>query len=112
MRDEQVRDRFGIWTGKRHFFVKLRVDSSVPGSPVHVPGSFYIGPNRGFLYYPKQPMYCRRCGEGHVKADCEGQHCCFCGEADHVASACPAPKCCSILWEVRLGVHQVRWVLV
>ncbi len=52
--------------------MKLRVDPSVPVSPVHVPGSFSIGPNRGFLYYPKQPMYCRRCGEGHVKADCEG----------------------------------------
>ncbi len=42
-------------------------------------------------------MYCRRCGgEGHVKADCEGQRCRFCGEADHVASACPAPKRCSL----------------
>ncbi len=94
---ERVRDRFGIWTGKRRFFVKLRVDPSVPGNLVHLPGSFSIGPNRGFLYYPGQPMYCRRCGgEGHVKADCEGQRCRFCGEADHVASACPAPKRCSL----------------
>ncbi len=64
---------------------------------MHLPGSFSIGPNRGFLYYPGQPMYCRRCGgEGHVKADCEGQRCRFCGVADHVASACPAPKRCSL----------------
>lgn len=80
---QRVRDRFGIWTGKRRFYVKLRVDPSVSGSLVHLPGSFTIGPNRGFLYYPGQPAYCRRCGgEGHVKADCEGQRCRFCGAAD------------------------------
>ncbi len=94
---ERVRDRFGIWTGKRRFFVKLQVDPSVPGSIVHLPGAFSIGPNRGFLYYPGQPTYCRRCGgEGHVKADCEGQRCRYCGAADHLASACPAPKLCSL----------------
>ena len=94
---ERVRDRFGIWTGKRRFFVKLRVDSAVPGSLVHLPGSISIGPNRGFLYYPGQPVYCRRCGgEGHVKTDCIGQRCRFCGKTDHVASACPAPKLCSL----------------
>ncbi|MGL6081714.1 MAG: hypothetical protein ACRC4N_04345, partial [Gammaproteobacteria bacterium] len=94
---ERVRDRFGIWTGKRRFFVKLRVDPSISGCLVHIPGSFSIGPNRGFLYYPGQPTFCRRCGgEGHVKADCEGQRCRFCGAADHFASACPAPKLCSL----------------
>ncbi len=41
--------------------------------------------------------YCRRCGgEGHIKADCEGQRCRYCGAADHLALACPAPKLCSL----------------
>ncbi|ROI80145.1 Zinc finger CCHC domain-containing protein 3 [Anabarilius grahami] len=94
---ERVRDRFGIWTGKRRYLVKLRMDPSRPGGLVHPPGSFSIGPNRGFLYYSGQPMYCRRCGgEGHVKADCEELRCRLCGAVDHVASGCSAPKHCSL----------------
>lgn len=94
---ERVRDRFGIWTGKRRYLVKLSMDPSMPGGLVHPLGSFSIRPNRGFLYYPVQPMYCRRCGgEGHVKADCEGLRCRLCGAVDHVASGCSAPKHCSL----------------
>lgn len=94
---ERLKDRFGIWTGKRRFLVKLRADTASPGGLVHPPGSFFIGSNRGFLYYPGQPVYCRRCGaQGHVKADCTGQRCRFCGSAEHTATACPEPKTCSL----------------
>ncbi len=105
---ERLKDRFGIWTGKRRYLVKLRTDisssssssSSPSGGLVHPPGSFFIGSNRGFLHYPGQPVYCRRCGvQGHVKADCTGQRCRFCGSAEHIASACPEPKTCSLCGE-------------
>uniref|UniRef100_A0A9J8BCD9 CCHC-type domain-containing protein n=1 Tax=Cyprinus carpio carpio TaxID=630221 RepID=A0A9J8BCD9_CYPCA len=67
------------------------------GGLVHPPGTFFIGSNRGFLHYPGQPVYCRRCGaQGHVKADCTGQRCRFCGSAEHIATACPEPKTCSL----------------
>ncbi len=63
---ERLKDRFGIWTGKRRYLVKLRPDKAAPGGLVHPPGSFFIGSNRFFLHYPGQPVYCRRCGvQGH-----------------------------------------------
>uniref|UniRef100_A0A8C1S1M9 CCHC-type domain-containing protein n=1 Tax=Cyprinus carpio TaxID=7962 RepID=A0A8C1S1M9_CYPCA len=94
---EHLKDRFGIWNGKRRYMVKLKLDPSVQGSVLHPPGSFSIGPNKGFLYYPGQPLYCRRCGgQGHVKMDCKGERCRFCGESNHVAGICTAPKCCSL----------------
>lgn len=94
---ERLKDRFGIWTGKRRYLVKLRADTASPGGLVHPPGTFFIGSNRGFLHYPGQPVYCRRCGaQGHVKADCTGQRCRFCGSAEHIATACPEPKTCSL----------------
>ncbi|MGL5217880.1 MAG: hypothetical protein ACRC8R_22545 [Aeromonas hydrophila] len=94
---ERLRDRYGIWNGKRRYMVKLRLDSSSPGTVLHPPGSFSIGPNRGFLHYPGQPVYCRRCGgQGHVKVECKGERCRFCGKTDHVAAECTAPKHCSL----------------
>ncbi len=94
---EHLKDRFGIWNGKRRYMVKLRLDSAVSGNVLYPPGSFSIGPNKGFLYYPGQPLYCRRCGgQGHVKEECRGERCRFCGESDHVAAVCTAPKCCSL----------------
>lgn len=77
--------------------MKLRADPALPGGLVHPPGSFFIGSNRGFLRYPGQPVYCRRCGAlEHVKADCGGQRCHFCGSMEHVATDCPEPKTCSL----------------
>lgn len=93
---EHLKDHFGIWTGKRRYLVKLRVDLASPGGLFHPTGSFFIGSNRGFLHYPGRTVYCRRCGaQGHVKADCAGQQCCFCGSSEHVATDCPEPKRCS-----------------
>lgn len=94
---ERLKDRFGIWTGRRRYLVKLRADPTVQGGLVHPPGSFFIGSNRSFLHYPGQPVYCRRCGaQGHVKSECTGLRCRFCGSTEHMASACPEPKKCSL----------------
>lgn len=94
---ERLKDRFGIWTGKRKYMVKLRTDPVLSGRLVHLPGSFFIGSNRGFLHYPGQSVYCRRCGaQGHVKADCAGQRCHSCGSIEHVVTDCLEPKTCSL----------------
>lgn len=94
---EKIRGRFGVWNGKRRFRVKLKVDPAAPGGLLHRPGSFSIGPHRGFLHYPGQPLYCRRCGAlGHTKEGCTGGRCHTCGSAGHVTTECGAPKTCSL----------------
>ncbi|KAK3545197.1 hypothetical protein QTP70_001834 [Hemibagrus guttatus] len=94
---ERVRGRFGIWNGKRRFLVKLRVDPSAPGGLLHLPGGFSIGPHRGFLHYPGQPLYCRRCRAlGHTKEKCSGRRCRRCGGEDHATAECVVPRTCSL----------------
>lgn len=91
---ERLRDKHGIWNGKRRFLVRLKM---MGGDIIHPPGSFSIGSNRGFLHYPGQPMYCRRCGgQGHIKSGCPGLRCRFCGMTDHSSAECKAPKKCSL----------------
>ncbi|KAK3545149.1 hypothetical protein QTP70_001571 [Hemibagrus guttatus] len=94
---ERVRGRFRIWNGKRRFLAKLRVDPLAPGGLLHPPGGFSIGPHRGFLHYPGQPLYCRRCGAlGHTKEKCSGRRCRRCGGEDHATAECGAPRTCSL----------------
>lgn len=93
----RLRDDLGIWNGKSRYVAKLREKPGSPGESVHPPGTFSIGPNRGFLSSPGQPLYCRRCGGlGHQKADCTGLRCRFCGGSGHRATECRAPKLCSL----------------
>ncbi|KAL2080684.1 hypothetical protein ACEWY4_024477 [Coilia grayii] len=93
----RLKDNFGIWTGKRRYVVRLRPDPARLGEFIHPPGSFSIGADRGFLTYPGQPLYCRRCGGlGHTKAACSGSRCRFCGGEGHAADRCQAPRQCSL----------------
>ncbi|KAJ8335394.1 hypothetical protein SKAU_G00387360 [Synaphobranchus kaupii] len=74
----------------------------------HPPGSFAIEPDRGYLFYPGQPVYCRRCGSfGHLKESCtverckhcssetrdhktkDPKQCSQCGSTNHLFRACP-----------------------
>ncbi|KAK3545127.1 hypothetical protein QTP70_001239 [Hemibagrus guttatus] len=89
--------RFGIWNGKRRFLVKLKMDPASPGGLLHPPGSFALGPNRGFLHYPGQPLRCWKCGAaGHTKEACTGRRCRLCGSEEHLAAECSTPKTCSL----------------
>uniref|UniRef100_A0A3B1K1G4 CCHC-type domain-containing protein n=1 Tax=Astyanax mexicanus TaxID=7994 RepID=A0A3B1K1G4_ASTMX len=91
---ERLKGRFGIWTGQRRFLVRLRVDPAEPRGLLHPPGSFAIGPHRGFLHYPSQPLYCRRCGGlGHAKEACDGRRC---RSVEHSTADCGAPRTCSL----------------
>ncbi|KAL2080693.1 hypothetical protein ACEWY4_024486 [Coilia grayii] len=93
----RLKDNFGIWTGKRRYAIRLRPDPARLGEFLYPPGSFSIGDDRGFLTYPAQPVYCRRCGGlGHTKATCSGSRCRFCGGEGHVADRCQAPRRCSL----------------
>ncbi|KAK3566555.1 hypothetical protein QTP86_000618 [Hemibagrus guttatus] len=94
---EKFKGCFGIWNGKRRFLIKLKMDPASPGGLLHNPGSFAIGPNRGFLHYPGQPLSCWKCGAaGHTKEACTGRRCRLCGSEEHLVAECSAPKTCSL----------------
>ncbi|KAK3520913.1 hypothetical protein QTP86_016826 [Hemibagrus guttatus] len=73
------------------------MDPASPGGLLHSPGSFALGPNRGFLHYPGQPLSCWKCGAaGHTKEACTGRRCRLCGSEEHQAAECSTPKTCSL----------------
>lgn len=52
-----------------------------------------LDPIRGVLYYPGQPVTCRKCGTiGHTKSTCNSNKCRLCRSQDHVAAKCDVPK--------------------
>ncbi|MBN3280744.1 ZCHC3 protein, partial [Polyodon spathula] len=92
-----VRDKHGIWTGKRQFRVILKPDKSSSDGFKHPPANFTIGPNRGYLFYSGQPQYCRKCGIfGHLAATCKNMVCRNCQGTDHETKDCDRIKKCSI----------------
>ncbi|MGH0148433.1 UNVERIFIED_CONTAM: hypothetical protein FKN15_017727 [Acipenser sinensis] len=93
----KIRDSLGIWNAKRQFRVRLRPCSTVEGGVIHPPASFSIGGNRGYLYYPGQPIRCRKCGrEGHTAEACVADFCRKCQTEGHTASGCAAPVECNL----------------
>ncbi|KAJ8335386.1 hypothetical protein SKAU_G00387280 [Synaphobranchus kaupii] len=90
----KLKDKYGFWNGKRRFLVRFKRDSLGVGGFAHPPGAFAIGPDRGYLWYPGQPVYCRRCGSfGHIKEVCTCRHCLA---GDHETKDCVAPKTCNL----------------
>lgn len=88
---------YEICTGRRKYQVWFNSGLLAPGGVVQLLASFAIGPHRGFLFYPGQPVTCRKCGvAGHTKAVCVSTDCHVCGSPGHVALACKAPKLCSL----------------
>ncbi|XP_031756800.1 armadillo-like helical domain containing protein 1 isoform X1 [Xenopus tropicalis] len=89
---------FKIFNGNLKFWVKLRPDPDGIGGVKHPPANFSIAGNRGFLYYPGQPKYCRQCFTyGHIRDDCPKGKCCRnCGNVGHEAGACMQPRLCDI----------------
>lgn len=75
-------DEGGFWTLKWHFAAKLREDLRAPGGVVHLPGTFYIRPDRGTISYPGPA--------------CKGEVCRFCHSAEHSSDQCSAPKRCKL----------------
>ena len=90
-----LRDEDGIWTGKRQFRVLLNEDPDGFDGLEHPPAYFAIGPDRGYLFYSRQPLFCRQCRQfGHMAGSCGQGVCRNCGERGHMAAACPKPRKC------------------
>ncbi|MBN3314461.1 CNBP protein, partial [Atractosteus spatula] len=97
---QKVVDEERIWTFKRRYLVRLRQSQTTPGSVLHPPANFTIGPYRGYLIYPGQPQTCRKCGqEGHLAADCSTEVCRRCGRVGHVATDCSYQQLCNLCGE-------------
>uniref|UniRef100_A0A1B8XT85 CCHC-type domain-containing protein n=1 Tax=Xenopus tropicalis TaxID=8364 RepID=A0A1B8XT85_XENTR len=63
-------------------------------TPVHLPNSFFIGKDRGVIFYVGQPRRCFRCGSlGHYAATCTIWKCSKCGEVGHEAASCQKVYC-------------------
>ncbi|KAK2810876.1 hypothetical protein Q5P01_000335 [Channa striata] len=88
-----VRDPFGFWTGRRQFQVLLKQDVDGHDGLKHPPAFFQLGADRGYLFYARQPPFCRRCrshGHGHVAAACHREKTCNgCGKSGHMYKGCP-----------------------
>lgn len=95
---DRVMNKFGIWSGKYRFVGRFITDKDCIGGVKRPPAVFSIGGERGFLFYPGQPRYCRKClSYGHTNFDCEfEQKCRFCGKEGHLARDCTAGRVCDI----------------
>ncbi|KAJ8335392.1 hypothetical protein SKAU_G00387340 [Synaphobranchus kaupii] len=77
--------------------VRFKRDYLGVGGFAHPPEAFAIGPDRGYLWYPGQPVYCRRCGSfGHIKEVYTSKKCRNCLAGDHETKDCVAPKTCNL----------------
>ena len=93
---KDCKDTCGIWNGKRMFCCYLKSDPGGYDGLVHPPALFSIGADRGYLYYARQPLFCKKCrGNGHREDTCKGlRRCRFCAAEGHLAEDCPSPKAC------------------
>uniref|UniRef100_A0AAY4CTX1 CCHC-type domain-containing protein n=1 Tax=Denticeps clupeoides TaxID=299321 RepID=A0AAY4CTX1_9TELE len=93
----EMRDELGIWNGRRQFQARLRPDPSAPDGLCHPPGYFNIEGNRGYLFYPQQPPFCKLClGRGHTADACTNMKCRNCLDKGHMAKDCTGPRRCKI----------------
>jgi len=90
-----LKDGVGLWTGKRQFQVLLKTNESGFEGLMHPPAYFNIGADKGFLFYSRQPPFCRRCRRyGHDDGRCGEERCRRCSKLGHTAKECSMPKTC------------------
>ena len=90
--DRRVYDGLGFWTGKTSFQVLLREDPNGIDGMVHPPAQFNIAGDKGFLYYNRQPPFCRKCRVyGHGDGACNFVRCGrpSCRASGHESRDCP-----------------------
>ena len=94
---KKVVDNLGFWTGRLQFQMLLREDPNGFEGLAHPPAYFNIGADRGYLFYARQPPFCRRCRKvGHKEGACVPLvQCSRCKAVGHDASwaLCPGLPC-------------------
>uniref|UniRef100_W5LWX5 CCHC-type domain-containing protein n=1 Tax=Lepisosteus oculatus TaxID=7918 RepID=W5LWX5_LEPOC len=94
---QKVTDGLNIWTCKRRYLVRLRSNSLEEDGVSHPPAYFSIGPSRGYLFYPGQPLTCKKCFQrGHKAVDCTRAFCRKCKAADHETANCGKLSTCNL----------------
>ena len=92
----KVMDLLGFWTGRTQFHVLLKADPNGIEGMAHPPAFFNIAADRGFLFYNRQPQFCRKCKKhGHSEGACGFVWCRDCKAYGHETRECPFPKMCS-----------------
>ncbi|XP_052568605.1 zinc finger CCHC domain-containing protein 3-like [Peromyscus californicus insignis] len=90
----KVTDRFGIWTGEYKCEIELRQGE---GGLRHLPGSFFLGTERGYSWYKGQPKTCFKCGSRtHMSSTCTQDRCYRCGEEGHKSPYCRKVIMCNL----------------
>nr|KAF6359318.1 hypothetical protein mPipKuh1_019050 [Pipistrellus kuhlii] len=90
----KVTDRFGIWTGEYKCEIELRQGE---GGVRHLPGSFFLGAERGYSRYKGQPKTCFKCGsQTHLSGSCTQDRCFRCGEEGHLSPYCRKGIVCNL----------------
>ena len=91
----RIMDPLGYWTGRTQFHVLLKEDRNGIEGMAHPPAFFYIAADRGFLFYSRQPQFCRKCKRhGHTEGACGFVWCRDCKAYGHETRDCPFPKAC------------------
>lgn len=63
----------------------------------HLPPIIQLGAIRGYVFYPRQPKKCRKCGgNDHLAAECDNVVCKNCRSDEHIAKECPFPRKCNL----------------
>lgn len=106
-----MKKNFGIWLGKYKFFGRFQVDLRCVGGVRRSPAVFNIGAERGFLFYPGQPSYCRKCFVyGNSSNDCDQKaKCRFCGKEGNFSKDCKELRRCHICKEPGHLAKQCDW---
>ena len=87
---KKIRDLLGFWTGKMQYQMLLKEDPRGYDGLVHPPAQFNIAGDKGFLFYNRQPPYCKRCkAVGHFEGSCRFEWCSYCRAHGHLSANCP-----------------------
>ena len=93
----RLMDSCGYWTGRTQFQVLLKEDPGGFDGLAHPPAFFSIAADRGFLFYSRQPPFCKRCRkQGHTEGACGFIRCRICTAYGHEAKDCPHIGACNI----------------
>ena len=93
----RLMDMLGFWTGRTQFQVLLKEDPEGFEGLAHPPAFFNIGADRGFMFYSRQPPFCRKCRkQGHQEGACGFVRCRVCTAYGHEPKDCPHLGVCNI----------------